>query len=73
MEITTTLGKMKDGCTCPWCRAERNNSEYQHKNRIVKHKHRGITNPALKLRWNKKKGKLELSTKGSRIERWMYV
>ena len=72
MEITTTLGKMKDGCNCPWCRVERESDGNQHRKRIIKHKHKGIVCPVPKLRWNKKEGKLELSTKGSKVRRWLY-
>ena len=72
MEKTISLGKMKDGCGCPWCRRERRSDGNQHRKRIVKHIHRGEVYPAPRLRWNKKEGKLELSTKGSRIRRWFY-
>jgi len=67
METTTSLGKMSNGCNCRWCRATRDSSKDQHRKRIVKHIHRGTFNSVPSLRWNKKEGKLELSTKGSRL------
>jgi len=73
MEITTSHGQMNyKGCNCQWCRADRAATEDQHKKRIVKHIHRGIIDPAPILRWNKKRGKLELSKKGSRLLKWFY-
>ena len=76
MEITTSHGRMKSfSCRCPICRDNHGKevTVEQHKKTIIRHIHRGIPHPAPKLRWNKKKGKLELTEKGSKILRWNYA
>jgi hypothetical protein len=56
----------------PDCMHGKEITENQNKKKIIKHKHKGIIDPALRLKWNKKKGILEKTKKSSNIIKWMY-
>ena len=71
MEITNTGGKMSR--TIPdWGIHGKDMSENQISKKNRKHKHKKLCDPAERIKWNKKKGLLEKTKKGSRIEKWSY-